>query len=84
MAILIPLQGLEMAWPFRKGQLFLLAILIPHQFDISGQVCFVVFKCNSSNTVKLIYLLELHLVYCEIYIEQNIQQHLLVHIKTFL
>ena len=31
LAGLIPLQGLEMAWPFRNGQLFLLAVLIPHQ-----------------------------------------------------
>ena len=30
----------------------LLAVLIPHQFDIIGQVCFVAFKCNSSNTIK--------------------------------
>ena len=45
-------QGLEMAWPFRNDQLFLLAVLIPHQFDISGQVCFVAFKCNSSNEIK--------------------------------
>ena len=50
--ILIPLQGLEMVWPFQKGQLFLLAVLIPHQFDIGGQVCSVAFKCNSSNTIK--------------------------------
>ena len=41
-----------MAWPFRNGQLFLMAILIPHQFDISGQVCSVAFKCNSCNTIK--------------------------------
>ena len=34
LAVLIPLQGLEMAWPFRNGQLFPLAVLIPHQFDI--------------------------------------------------
>ena len=67
MVILIPLQGLEMAWPLRNGQLFLLAALIPHQFDISGQVCFVAFKCNSSNTIKLIYLL--------IYIVINIYQY---------
>ena len=46
-AVLIPLQGLEMAWPFRNGQLFLLAVLIPHQFDIGGQVCSVAFKYNS-------------------------------------
>ena len=52
LAVLIHLQGLEMAWPFRNGQLFLLAVLIPHQFDISEQVCFVAFKCNSSNTIK--------------------------------
>ena len=51
-AVLIPLQGLEMAWPFRNSQLFLLAILIPHQFDITGQVCFVAFKCSSCNTIK--------------------------------
>ena len=41
-----------MAWPFRNGQLFLLAVLIPHQFDIGGQVCSVVFKCNSCITIK--------------------------------
>ena len=35
-AVLIPLQSLEMLWLFRNGQLFLLVILIPHQFDISG------------------------------------------------
>ena len=52
MAVLIPLEGLEMAWPFRNGQLFLLAALIPHQFDIGGQVCSVALKCNSCNTVK--------------------------------
>ena len=51
-AALIPLQGLEMAWPFRNGQLFLLAVLIPHQFDISAQVCSVAFKCNNCNTIK--------------------------------
>ena len=51
-AVLIPLQGLEMAWPFRNGQLFLLAVLIPHQFDIGGQVCSVAFKCNSCITIK--------------------------------
>ena len=33
-AVLIPLQGLEMAWPFRNGQLFLLAVLIPHSFTL--------------------------------------------------
>ena len=27
MAVLIPLQGLEMAWPFRNGQMIDLAIL---------------------------------------------------------
>ena len=47
---MIPLQRLEMVWPFRNGQLFLLAILIPHKFDIGRQVCFVAFKCNSCNT----------------------------------
>ena len=52
MAVLIPLRGLEMAWPFRNGQLFPLAVLIPHQFDIGGQVCSVAFKCNSCNTIK--------------------------------
>ena len=52
LAVLIPLQGLEMAWPFRNGQLFPLAVLIPHQFDIGGQVCSVAFKCNSCNTIK--------------------------------
>ena len=41
-----------MAWPFRNGQLFLLAVLIPHQFDIGGQVCSVAFKCNSCITIK--------------------------------
>ena len=41
-----------MAWPFRNDQLFLLAVLIPHQFDIGGQVCSVVFKCNSCNAIK--------------------------------
>ena len=46
------LQGLEMAWPFRNGQLFLLAVLILHQFDIGGQVCSVAFKCNSCITIK--------------------------------
>ena len=51
-AVLIPLHDLEMAWPFQSGQLFLLAVLIPHQFDIRGQVCSVAFKCNSSNTIK--------------------------------
>ena len=51
-AVLIPLQGLEMVWPFRNAQLFLLAFLIPHQFDISGQVCSVAFKCKSCNTIK--------------------------------
>ena len=51
-AVLIPLQGLEMAWPFRNGQLFLLAVLIPHQFDIGGQVCSVAFKYNSCITIK--------------------------------
>ena len=51
-AVLIPLQGLETAWPFRNGQLFLLAVLIPHQFDISGQVSSVAFKRNSCNTIK--------------------------------
>ena len=58
-AVLIPLQGLEMAWPFRNGQLLILAILIPHQFDIGGQVCI---------TIKTVYLLKLHLVYYETYI----------------
>ena len=52
LAVSIPLQGLEMAWPFRNGQLFPLAVLIPHQFDIGGQVCSVAFKCNSCNTIK--------------------------------
>ena len=52
LAVLIPLQGLEMAWPFRNGQLFLFSVLIPQQFDIGGQVCSVVFKCNSCNTIK--------------------------------
>ena len=52
MAVLIPLQGLEMAWPFRNGQLFLLAVLIPHQFDIGGQVCSVAFKYKSCYTIK--------------------------------
>ena len=83
MAVLTSLQVLEMAWPFRNGQLFLLADLIPHKFDISGQVCSVAFKCNISNTIKLMYLLELHLTYCETYIKQNIQQHLLARTKTF-
>ena len=55
-AVLMPLQGLEMAWLFRNGQLFLLAVLIPHQFDISGQVCSVAFKCNSCNTIKNLYI----------------------------
>ena len=50
MAVLIPLRGLEMAWPFRNGQLFPLAVLIPHQFDIGGQVCSVAFKCNTIKT----------------------------------
>ena len=67
-AVLIPLQGLEMAWPFRNGQLFLLAVLIPHQFDIGGQVCSVAFKCNSCITIKTVYLIKLHLVYYETYI----------------
>ena len=68
MAVLIPLQGLEMAWPFRNGQLFLLAVLILHQFDIGGEVCSVAFKYNSCYTIKTyICLLELHLVYCETY-----------------
>ena len=53
LAVLIPLQGLEMAWPFQNGQLFL---LIPHQFDIGGQVCSVAFKCNSCNTIKNLYI----------------------------
>ena len=52
-AVLIPLQGLEMAWPFRNSQLFLLAVLIPHQFDIGGQVCSVAFKCNSCITARV-------------------------------
>ena len=52
MAVLIPLQGLEMAWPFRNGQLFLLAVLILHQFDIGGQVCSVAFKHSSCYTIK--------------------------------
>ena len=68
LAVLIPLQGLEMAWPFRNGQLFLLAVLIPHQFDIGGQVCSVAFKCNSCITIKTVYLLKRHLVYYETYI----------------
>ena len=67
-AVLIPLQVLEMAWPFQNGQLFLLAILIPHQFDIGGQVCSVIFKCNICITIKTVYLLKLHLVYYETYI----------------
>ena len=46
------MQGLEMAWPFRNGQLFLLAVLILHQFDIGGQVCSVAFKYNSCYTIK--------------------------------
>ena len=46
MAILISFQGLEMVWLFQNGQLFLLAVLILHQFDIGGQVCSVAFKCN--------------------------------------
>ena len=52
MAILIPLQGLEMAWPFQNDQLFLLAVLIPHQFDIGRQACSVAFKYNSCYTIK--------------------------------
>ena len=58
MAVLIPLQGLEMAWPFRNGQLFLLAILIPHQFDIGGQVCSVAFKCYSCYAIITYILIE--------------------------
>ena len=58
-AVLIPFQGLEMAWLFRNGQLFLLAVLIPHQFDIGRQVCSVAFKCNSCITIKTVYLLKL-------------------------
>ena len=41
-----------MAWPFQNGQLFLLAVLIPHQFDTGGQVCSVDLKCNSCYTIK--------------------------------
>ena len=62
MAILILLQDFEMAWPFRNGQMIdlaiskrltiLLAFLIPHQFDIGGQVCSVAFKYNSCNAIK--------------------------------
>ena len=59
LAVLKPLQGLEMAWPFRNSQLFLLAVLIPHQFDFSGQVCSVAF--NICNTIKT--LLELYYIY---------------------
>ena len=61
-------QGIEMAWPFRNGQLFLLAVLIPDKFDIGGQVSSVTFKCNSCITIKTVYLLKLHLVYYETYI----------------
>ena len=52
MAVLIPLQGLEMAWPFRNGQVIDLAVLIPHQFNIGEQVCSIAFKCNSCYTIK--------------------------------